>query len=126
MRLLNWNKKYIDGGSIVFEIKVQPIYYEKIKNREKIYEGRLWDEKRRLFKVGDKLKIYKEPDLKEFVILTITDLERFSSFREMATKLPLKDIGFEGCSVGEVVSLYGKFYSKEDEKKYGVVAIKLI
>ena len=75
------------------EIKVQPLYYDKIKSGEKIYEVRLLDEKRKAFKIGDHLKIYKEPALNEFVLAKITDLVVFPSFEAMATTLPLSQVG---------------------------------
>lgn len=49
----------------------------------------------------------------------------FDSFEEVIDKLPSKDIGFEGRTRGEIKSNYRTFYSEENEKKYGVVAIKV-
>lgn len=43
----------------------------------------------------------------------------------MALALPLEKIGFANVSVQDVVDVYHQFYSKENEQKYGVVAIKV-
>lgn len=107
------------------EIKVKEKYFNKIKSGEKIYEVRLLDEKRKLFKTGDIIKINKEPLMDEFLNAKVVDLIKFKSFEEMANKLLVKEIGFDGCRKEEIVNEYHKFYSIEQEKKYGVVAIKL-
>lgn len=107
-------------------IKVQPYYYDKIKSGEKIYEVRLFDEKRQLMHTGDTLIIKKEPLLNEEITCKITKLLRFNSFKEMATSLPLNFVGFDlSSTTKDVIKLYYSFYSKQDEQKYGVVAIKV-
>ena len=110
---------------MIHEIKVKEIYYNKIKACEKIYEVRLLDEKRKQIKVGDTLRINKEPLMEEFLDGEVVDLVMFKSFDEMANSLPAKEIGFNGCNEKQIVDEYHKFYSKEVEQKYGVVAIKL-
>lgn len=106
-------------------IKVKSEYYDKIKTGEKIYEVRLLDEKRREFKLLDTLIIKREPNLSDEIKLKIVGLVYFDSFKSMAKCLNLGEVGFAGATISEVVSLYHKFYTREDEKKYGVVAIKI-
>lgn len=110
---------------MIHEIKVKEKYYNLIEKQEKIYEVRLLDNKRKLIKKSDLIKIYKEPDLKEFLILKVEDLLHFKTFEQMALALPAKEVGFEGCSKEEVVAAYHQFYTEEMEQKFGVVAIKL-
>lgn len=110
---------------MIHKIKVKELYYNKIKTGEKIYEVRLLDEKRSLIKIGDILRINKEPELIEFLDARVVELIKFKSFQEMAQTLPAKSIGFIGCNTQEIVDTYRKFYSKEQEQKLGVVAIKL-
>ena len=43
-------------------VYLAPIYFELIKSGEKILEGRLNDEKRKNFNIGDKITFYKEPE----------------------------------------------------------------
>lgn len=110
---------------MVHEMKLRSVYYDLIKNGTKIYEGRLNDEKRQLIDVGDVIIFKREPELKDSFSTVVKDLIYFDSFEEMAKTLPLKKIGFEKETQEEVVDIYHKFYSIEDEKKYGVVAIKV-
>ena len=107
------------------EMKIQTIYFDKIKNGEKIYEVRLNDEKRRTMDVGDVLVLKKEPEQIEELYLEIKDLVYFNSFDEMVNTLPSQKIGFAGMEKQSIIDVYHSFYTPADEKKYGVVAIKV-
>lgn len=106
-------------------LKLMPIYFEKIRAGEKIYEIRLNDEKRQVMKIGDKIEFRKEPDHTEICYATIEDLIYFESFHDMLDRLSLDEIGFKGQGKQEAFNLYRKIYSKEKEEKYKVVAIKV-
>lgn len=107
------------------KIKLQSVYFDKVKSGEKIYEIRLNDEKRQKIKIGDTIILKREPKLEEFINVVVMDLLYFSSFEEMANTLPLEKVGFKTETVQEVVDVYHQFYSIENENKYGVVAIKV-
>lgn len=47
------------------EMKLQDKYYNYILNGTKRIELRLYDEKRQQIKIGDIIKFYKEPKLKD-------------------------------------------------------------
>lgn len=106
-------------------IKVKEKYFSLIKNKEKIYEVRLLDDKRKQIKIGDIIKIFKEPLMQEYLEARVEDLLFFKSFNQMANSLPAKQIGFNGQGVQEIVNEYYKFYTTQDEQKFGIVAIKL-
>ena len=110
---------------MIHEMKLKAIYFNKIKNGQKIYEIRLNDEKRKLIDVGDVIIFKKEPQLSETLQTIVKDLVYFKSFKEMVDTLPLEKIGFENMSKDEVESIYYSFYSIENELKYGVIAIKV-
>ena len=107
------------------EIKVKEQYYNKIQNKEKIYEVRLFDEKRQKIKIGDIIKINKEPQMVESLNAKVIDLLYFKNFKEMANNISAKQIGFDGSSREYIVNEYHKFYGEQEEQKYGVVAIKI-
>ena len=107
------------------EMRLQGIYFDKIKAGEKIYEIRLNDEKRKLIKIGDNIVFKKEPDLTENLSVKVVDLIAFKSFDEMIKSLGAKDIGFEGKSNEQVIETYHQFYSVQNEEMYGVLAIKV-
>ena len=110
---------------MVHEMKLKSKYFDLIRKGAKIYEGRLNDEKRKLISVGDIITFKKEPDLIESFDALVQELIYFDTFDEMVTILPLKQVGFATEKPNEVVDVYHQFYSIEDEKRYGVVAIKV-
>ena len=106
-------------------MKLQEKYFDKIKNGKKIFEIRLNDEKRRLIQVGDLIKFFKEPFLREAIVVKVEGLICFGSFEEMADAVEFDKLGFDGETRESVLATYRTFYSREDEKKYGVLAIKV-
>lgn len=110
---------------MVHEMKLKEIYYDKIKNKEKIYEIRLNDEKRKLINIGDIIIFKKEPELEENIKTKVVNLIYFDSFKEMIDVMPLDKVGFGSADKDEIEDMYHKFYTVEDENKYGVLAIKI-
>ncbi len=107
------------------EMKVQPTFFDKIKAGEKIYEIRLNDEKRQKIKVGDEIIFKKEPDLTDKISANVVELKKFKTLDEMANSLPLSEVGFHKLNASEVVEVYHHFYTQEEEKQFGVLAIKI-
>lgn len=104
-------------------LNVQPKYFTDIREGLKILEGRLAKEKYRLLNIGDTILFDNGDDT---IVKKIDGIHIFDSFSSGADFLRVKNIipGIE--SVSELVSIYRQFYSEEDEKKYGVVFLKLI
>lgn len=101
-------------------------YFELIKQGEKIFEGRLNDEKRKAMNVGDVITFFKEPERVESFDAIITQKIEFKDFDQMSKVINKKDLGFDEKTRQEMLDVYHSFYSKEDEEKYGVVAIKVV
>jgi len=106
-------------------MKLREIYFNKIRDGEKIYEIRLNDEKRKLIQVGDEITFLKEPELTDKITTLVDDLIIFNSFKEMTDSLNLSQIGFDNLDNESVINIYHQFYTPEDEKKFGVLAIKV-
>ena len=109
----------------MYIMNLQGDHFDSIKSGNKIYEIRLNDEKREKIQIGDKILFRKLPDLFDGVVVRVVDKKYYKSFFAMASILPHKEIGFEDKSVDEVVDAMYKFYTKEEELKLGVVALKL-
>lgn len=105
---------------MLYKMKLQESPFERIKNGTKTVEFRLYDEKRSKIKIGDQIEFSKLPDLKESILVDVLDLYREDSFEKLFRKL----ITDEQEIQRKVDSMY-KFYSKEEEKKYGVLGIKI-
>ncbi len=106
-------------------MNLQPIYFEKIKDGTKIFEIRLNDEKRQKIKVGDCIIFANQADKNQTIEVVVKDLLHFNSFKQMTNSLPLPQVGFDGLNASQVEKIYHEFYSTENEKHYGVLAIKV-
>ena len=53
--------------------------FERIKNGTKTIEFRLYDEKRRQIKIGDKIEFSKLPELQETILVEVLELYKVLS-----------------------------------------------
>ena len=83
------------------------------------------DEKRQNFNVGDTITFYKEPEKVETMKAIILNKFIYKDFDDMANNLDKKDLGFSKSTKEEMISVYRTIYTREDEKKYGVVVFKI-
>ncbi len=98
--------------------------FEVVKNGTKNIECRLNDEKRRLLKIGDNLTFLKRPDDKEKIEAIVDDLKYYDNFSDMMNDYSIEDVYVKGYSKEEFLKLLERFYTIDDQNKYGVVAIK--
>ena len=105
---------------MLHQMKLNEDPFERIKNGTKTIEFRLYDEKRRKVKIGDKIEFSKLPDLQEKILVDVLDLYTEPSFEELFEKL-YKD---KELAKQKANAMY-EIYSPENEKKYGVVGIKI-
>ena len=102
---------------------LQKQFFDMVCAGRKIYEGRVNDEKRRQINVGDFYVFALEPQRDLTVKTQVVDKLYFKDFEEYCNVLKPREVGF--TNKDEMLAEYNKFYSKEDQKKYGVVAFKL-
>ena len=105
------------------KLKSQP--FEGIILGRKIYELRLYDEKRKAISLGDEI-LFTEQEKARRCLVKVVGILRFDTFDELYAKLPLIEIGYDDSSKAYAKpSDMEKYYSKEEQAKYGVVAIKI-
>ena len=105
---------------MLHQMKLNKEPFERIKNGTKTIEFRLYDEKRRKVKIGAKIEFSKLPDLQEKILVDVLDLYTEPSFEELFEKLyEDKELAKQKAN-----AMY-EIYSPENEKKYGVVGIKI-
>jgi len=109
----------------MYIMKLKEEFFDKVKSGKKIYEVRLYDEKRQKVCVGDTIIFKKMPELIDGVVTKVVDVKKFESFEQMAQTLSLASVGFEKKNAAQVSRFYRSIYGREDEKKYGVVVFKL-
>lgn len=104
---------------------------EDIIAGKKTVEGRLAKGKFLNFKPGDIVKLRKDIYENGELIASFEDqarsrvirVEKYPSFREMLQTVGYKKAIPRAKSLEEAVGDYRKFYSADDEKEYGVLAI---
>jgi ASC-1-like (ASCH) protein len=101
-------------------INVQEPYRSFILQGKKIVESRLNKGKYATIQSGDILEL--EPEKITFVVV---EKNIYKNFREMIEKEGIENIIPDKNNIDEAVDVYYKFYTKEQEDKFGVVAIKI-
>ena len=106
-------------------MKLKEQYFNYIKFGTKTYEIRLNDEKRQKIKIGDYIEFQKEPLKEEKIIYKVDDLLYFKNFEELINKIDITLLASSKETKEELLKTLNSFYNAEEQKKYGVVAIKL-
>lgn len=94
-----------------------------IKNGTKTIEMRLNDEKRQLIKVGDMIE-FENRVTSEFLNVRVTNLYKFNSFNDLYNSFDKVSIGYGIDDEANPVDME-QYYSKEEQEKYGVLAIEI-
>lgn len=105
---------------MIHEMKLNESPFERIKNGTKTIEFRLYDEKRKKLKIGDKIEFSKLPDLQEKILAQVIDIYKDKTFKNLFNRIYTDKKEVER----KAESMY-QYYSKEQEEKYGVVGIKI-
>ena len=104
-------------------MKLQTAPFIAVKEGRKIIESRLCDEKRQLIRLGDQILFRNMSDLEDTVTMKVEGLLRYSTFVSLFSDFPASYFGGESKAALEE-QIYS-FYTKEDEKKYGVLGIRI-
>ena len=105
---------------MLHKMKLKESPFERIKSGTKTVEFRLYDEKRRKIKIGDKIEFSKLPDLQEKITVEVLDLYHEKSFNELFKKL-----FSDKKEIEEKIEHMYEFYSKEKQDEYGVLGIRI-
>ena len=97
--------------------------FELIKNGSKTIELRLNDEKRRLLNVGDEI-LFTNRDTNEKLLTDIIELHKYDGFKSLYKNFDKISLGYREDEISDPSDM-NKYYSEEDEEKYGVVGIEL-
>lgn len=103
---------YMNKKPYTMRLHVEP--FARIKSGEKKIEIRLFDQKRKGLSEGDVVTFISRENLEDTFERTIKYINNFDTFTELFKKYP-----------EEKLDMY-QFYSKENEREFGVVAITLV
>ena len=99
-------------------------YFTFVKNGLKTIEGRIYKGYYRLLKPQDHIVIYNEEE-SDSVEVVVKAVRKYLSIREMLRSEPLEKLLPDAKNPEEGEKIYRKFYTFEQEKEFGVVAIEI-
>ena len=105
---------------MLHKMKLNESPFERIKNGTKTIEFRLYDEKRKQIKIGDKIEFSKLPELEDKILVKVLDLYKDVSFEKL-----FKKVFTDKEEIERKTKSMLQFYTHEQEKEYGVVGIKI-
>jgi len=103
-------------------MKLQPEPFAQITSGTKTIEIRLFDEKRKQIVEGDTITFSRMDDKSDTIKTKVTNLVIFNTFADLFTAYNPECYGFKNAE--DHISMY-KYYSKEEEQEYGVLALHL-
>ena len=107
------------------ELKLQPRYYKYILGGTKDIEIRLYDEKRQKINIGDTIIFKKEPELNESFKVKVVGLLRYENFDGLFNDFTIDRLADKSMEKSELLEELEKFYTKEKQKEYGVLGIRI-
>lgn len=110
---------------MLHQMKLQPRYFEYIKNGTKRIELRLNDEKRSIINLGDEIEFLKEPELTESIKVQVTGLLRYQNFIDLFNDFDISLLSDISMSKQELLDVLEQFYTPEKQKIYGVLGIRI-
>ena len=109
------------------EMKLRKIPFDKILDGTKKIESRLYDEKRRLIKVGDNIIFSLENEQGECIEKVTKKVQAiflYENFETMMNDLPCAWFGWEKPELA--IAEINQFYSQEDQVKNGVIGFRIV
>lgn len=92
------------------EMKLQERYFRQVASKEKIYELRRFDEKRKRVRVGDAIK-FSCGD--RYLIAEVTEIKVYSNFTNAIIDTNIDDLIPGISSVENVIFLYNELYGED-------------
>ncbi len=105
---------------LIISINVQEPYHSFILEGKKTIEGRLNKGEFASINVGDILEL--EPEKIRFSVI---EKNIYKNFKEMIEKEGVENVIPNKNDINDAVDVYYKFYTKEQEQEFGVVAIRI-
>lgn len=108
---------------MIHYFNLNPEPFEKIVNKTKTIELRLFDEKRQKIKIDD-IIVFSNND--NSVKASVKNLYLFDSFKELYKKLDLTKCGYDESNIGNAnYTDMNEYYSDEQIESFGAVGIEI-
>ena len=110
----------------IHKMKLLPEYFEKIQQGSKTVEMRLFDEKRRLIRVGDMIEFSSTEAPSNRVLCRVVDLKLFDSFLALAEYYSPAALGFDSSlTPGDIADFMSKIYCECCVLRVSALAIEI-
>ena len=106
-----------------FSMSVRNKYFEMIKSGHKDIELRVYDEKRKKVKIGDKFLLFDAENPSEYIICEVLNMHIAPDFETLFKKLNIKRAGFE--TLDELMGVITKFISADEIAREQVVGMEI-
>ncbi len=107
-------------------MNLTPAPLKMIREGRKTIELRLYDEKRKQIKIGDIITFVNTENKDDELTARVKDQYLFNNFEELYDNLSLLECGYTEDNIASALpSDMEQYYSKDKQKLYGVVGIKL-
>lgn len=103
---------------MIHHMKLRQAPFDLILSHQKQYEFRLYDEKRRLISVGDRIMFTCGERQLE---VRVSEIILAATWQELEGKIDILKTGDDRS----LDSVMREYYPKEDEEKYGCIAIAI-
>ena len=122
------NVLIVEDEDISFEthrmsLKTEP--FSQIGSGEKYVEMRLFDEKRKKIRVGDRIVFTHTENEEETICTRVVGLHTYESFDEMLLDFPARALGVADRNKN-LDKIMESYYAEEDIQRYGTLAIRLM
>ena len=107
-------------------MKLREAPFTAIRDGQKRYELRLYDEKRKKIRVGDTIRFVHNEEGERTLLCRVTSIAHYPTFDALYAALPLFELGYREEEI-EAASPQDMecYYEKEEIATYGVIAIGL-
>lgn len=105
------------------EMRLHDDPFNKIKQGTKKIEIRLNDEKRKSINIGDTIE-FTNRKTSEKMLVKVNGLFKYSNFEELYKNWDKVILGYDEDDIANPKDME-EYYSKEEQEKYGVLAIKI-
>lgn len=112
----------IDGVTVM-RLADEP--FEAIKSGEKTVEIRLYDEKRKKIRTGDAVIFVRAENGDEYIYAMVTALHRFDTFKELFSSELFSKTGSGRMTAEQATESMYKYYTRRQERQYGVLGIEI-
>ncbi len=99
-------------------------FFNYNKNGNKRIELRLYDEKRKLIKIADKIE-FTDLDTNNKIETIVRNIYCFNSFNDLIDNFGIDQLADIKYSKNDLIDILNSFYTKDEQRKYGVVGIEV-